>query len=100
MQFVQTVYSAQSLAFWILQIISLIGAAIAIFHAVRQRSDAFPAAGKLTKPAWLGILGVATLLMIIGPGLLTLWIIGVVAVCVYLVDVRPKVDGIQRGPRW
>lgn len=96
----QTVYSAQSMAFWILQIISLIGAAIALFHAVRQRSDAFPAAGKLTKPAWLAILGVATLLLIIGPGLLTLWIIGVIAVCVYLVDVRPKVDGIQRGPRW
>ena len=85
----QTVYSAQAMAFWILQLISLVGAVIA-----------FPAVGKLTKPAWLGILGVATLLMIVGPGIIFLWVIGVVAVCVYLVDVRPKVDAIQRGPRW
>ena len=96
----QTVYSAQAMAFWILQLISLVGAVIALFHAVRQRSDAFPAVGKLTKPAWLGILGVAPLLMIVGPGIIFLWVIGVVAVCVYLVDVRPKVDAIQRGPRW
>ncbi len=88
------------MAFLILQLISLVGAVIALFHAVRQRSDAFPAAGKLTKPAWLGILAAATLLMIVGPGIIMLWVIGVVAVCVYLVDVRPKVDGIQRGPRW
>jgi len=27
-------------------------------------------------------------------------IVAVVAVCVYLVDVRPRVDDVQRGPRW
>ncbi|MDJ0395999.1 DUF2516 family protein [Rhodococcus sp. G-MC3] len=97
---VSSVYAAQSMALLILQLISLVGAAIALFHALRQRSDAFPAAGKLTKPGWLGILGVATLTLLIGPQIMMLWIIGVVGVCVYLVDVRPKVDGIQRGPRW
>ncbi|WP_089250698.1 DUF2516 family protein [Rhodococcoides kyotonense] len=97
---VSSAYAAQSMAMLILQLISLVGAAIAIFHAVRQRSDAYPAAGKLTKPAWLGILAVAMLIMIVGPGIMMLWIIGVVAVCVYLVDVRPKVDAVQRGPRW
>ncbi|CCQ15094.1 putative uncharacterized protein [Rhodococcus sp. AW25M09] len=86
--------------FLILQIISIAGAAFAIFHALRQRQDAFPAAGKLTKPAWLGILAVGLLLMLIGPMVIMFWIIGIVAIAVYLVDVRPKIDSIQRGPRW
>ncbi len=72
----------------------------AVFHAVRQRKDAFTAVDKLTKPIWLGIL-VASLLVIFlfGP-VHMLGLIAVVAVCVYLVDVRPRVDDIQRGPRW
>ena len=86
--------------FLILQIISIAGAAYAIFHALRQRADAFPATGKLTKNAWLGILAVGLLLTLIGPIVIMFWIIGVVAIAVYLVDVRPKLDGIQRGPRW
>ncbi|MBY4129539.1 DUF2516 family protein [Rhodococcus fascians] len=86
--------------FLILQIISIAGAAYAIFHALRQRPDAFPAAGKLTKNAWLGILAVGLLLTLIGPMVIMFWIIGIVGIAVYLVDVRPKIDSIQRGPRW
>jgi heme/copper-type cytochrome/quinol oxidase subunit 3 len=36
--------------------------AFAFVNAARQRPDAYPAADKLTKPKWLGILGVAGLL--------------------------------------
>ncbi|MGV8873573.1 MAG: DUF2516 family protein [Rhodococcus sp. (in: high G+C Gram-positive bacteria)] len=86
--------------FLILQVISVAGAAFAIFHALRQRADAFPAAGKLTKNAWLGILAVGLLLTLVGPAVIMFWIIGIVAIAVYLVDVRPKIDSIQRGPRW
>ena len=86
--------------FLILQIISIAGAAFAIFHALRQRPDAFTAAEKLSKNAWLGILAVGLLLTLIGPMVIMFWIIGIVAIAVYLVDVRPKVDSIQRGPRW
>ncbi|MET0197568.1 MAG: DUF2516 family protein, partial [Rhodococcus fascians] len=80
--------------------IALAGAAYAVFHAVRQRPDAFTAVDKLTKPVWLGILVVA-LLVIFAFGINFIGLIGIVAVCVYLVDVRPKVDSIQRGgSRW
>jgi hypothetical protein len=83
-----------------LWLIAVAGAVFAFVHAVRQRQDAFTAADKLSKPIWLGILGVALLVLMITSVVGFLGIIAVVAVCVYLVDVRPRVDDIQRGPRW
>lgn len=100
-----------------------VGSGYAFVHAVRQRSDAFTAVGKLTKNAWLGITGAAGLFLLIIPlfgaisnpslwgvvysfqGLrseLTLfWLAGLVAVLIYLVDVKPAVVGVQRGDqRW
>ncbi|MDO3648779.1 DUF2516 family protein [Nocardia mangyaensis] len=73
----------------------------ALIHAVRQRPDAFTAVDKMTKPIWLGILGGALLcLLLAAGGFLLLAIIAIVATGVYLADVRPKVDEVQRGPRW
>ena len=66
-------------------------------HAAMQRSDAYTATGKLTKPVWLIILGVAALLTFL------LQIMGlIIAACaagVYLVDVRPKLLEIQGKSR-
>ena len=73
----------------------------ALVHAIRQRKDAFTAVDKLTKPIWLAILGAALAFLLLARtpvGLLG--IIAVVATGVYLADVRPKVDEVQRGPRW
>lgn len=74
----------------------------AFFHAVTQRSDAFTAADRMTKPAWTGITGGGTAAMVLfGPlsngALLVLWIAGLVAVLVYIVDVKPKLIEVQRG---
>ncbi|MFC5948594.1 DUF2516 family protein [Pseudonocardia lutea] len=91
----------------------------AFVHAVRQRADAFQAASKLTKNAWLGITGAAALFLLVIPifgvisspsllgvvasfqGLrseLTLfWLAGTVAMLVYLVDVKPAVVAASRG---
>ncbi|MFC9896760.1 DUF2516 family protein [Nocardia sp. NPDC127579] len=84
-----------------------LGAAIFAFvHAVRQRSDAFTAVDKQTKQLWLVLLGVSLFLLILPllagrPGTLTLLtFIAIIATGVYLADVRPKVDEVQRGPRW
>lgn len=88
---------------WIMLTLQLlaIGAAIfALVHAVRQRTDAYPAVDKLTKPVWLGILVASLLVVLLVHPISFLGIIAVVAVGVYLVDVRPRVDDIQRGPRW
>ncbi|BBF99502.1 MULTISPECIES: DUF2516 family protein [Pseudonocardia] len=77
----------------------------ALLHAVRQRADAFTAAGKLTKNAWLGITGVGLFLLIITPGPMyggaMFWLAAMVAVLVYIVDVKPAVVEVQGGgPRW
>ncbi|MEV6774241.1 DUF2516 family protein [Nocardia sp. NPDC051030] len=73
----------------------------ALIHAIRQRPDAFTAVDKLTKPAWIGILVAALVGLWIGQVPVSLFsIIAIVATGVYLADVRPKVDEIQRGPRW
>ncbi|WP_314676854.1 DUF2516 family protein [uncultured Rhodococcus sp.] len=89
------------LIFLALKVLALVGAVYAIVHAVRQRPDAFTAVNKLTKPIWLGILIVAALILVATSPVGLLGIIAVVAVCVYLVDVRPRVDDIQHGgSRW
>lgn len=76
--------------------------AFSIVHAVRQRSDAFTAVDKMTKPIWLAILAgsLAFLLLAFASGSMLLSFIAVIATGVYLADVRPKVDEVQRGPRW
>lgn len=72
----------------------------AVIDAARARADAFTAADKLTKPAWLGITGggLAVLVLFKGP-LDLLWLIGLIAVLVYLVDVRPSLIEVQGGRR-
>ena len=80
----------------------LLGLAVWAFaDAAVRPAAAFPAAGKLTKPAWLGITGVCVLLSVAGVGLLGL-LGGVIAVAVivYLVDVRPAVRDLRPGGPW
>ncbi|MDV3125605.1 DUF2516 family protein [Mycobacterium sp. 21AC1] len=70
----------------------------AFVHAAMQRPDAYTATGKLTKPVWLAILGVALLLEL----LLRDAFGAAIAACatgVYLVDVRPKLLEIQGKSR-
>jgi ABC-type proline/glycine betaine transport system permease subunit len=106
-------------------VLCAIGVAVAVLsgyavaHALRQRPDAFTAAGRLTKNAWLGITGASALFLLVLPvfgllmnpsffGLLLsfqgprssttlFWLAGLVATLVYLVDVKPAVVGVQRG---
>jgi len=112
---------------YVLFLIGIVAApvsAYAFVHALRQRSDAFPAVGKLTKNAWLGITGASTFFMLViplltalssasvwgliiafqGPGgpMTLFWLAGLVATMVYLVDVKPAVVGVQGGggQRW
>ncbi|WP_394622177.1 DUF2516 family protein [Lentzea sp. JNUCC 0626] len=75
----------------------------AFFHAVSQRPDAYTAIEKMTKPAWLGITGGGTAALLLfeprGAGSI-FWLAGLIAVLVYMVDVRPRLIEVQRGPRW
>ncbi|SFR29406.1 Protein of unknown function [Lentzea waywayandensis] len=75
----------------------------AFFHALSQRPDAYTAIERMTKPAWMGITGGGTAaLLLFGPGGVgsIFWLAGLIAVLVYMVDVRPKLIEVQRGPRW
>ena len=67
----------------------------AFIDAVSRRPEAFVAADKLTKPAWLIILGIALAAhMLIWNPLSLLNLIGAVAAIVYLVDARPAIRAL------
>ncbi|NIJ14711.1 hypothetical protein FHU38_005112 [Saccharomonospora amisosensis] len=91
------------LAQWIVWVIDWAGTLVglvAFAHAVMQRSDAYTAADRMTKPVWLAITGGATVAMLLfsffGIGMI-FWLAGIVAALVYIVDVRPKLIEVQRG---
>ncbi len=68
----------------------------ALVDACVRPTAAFPAAGKLSKIAWVAILAAAVLLG--GFRLLDLFgLVGIVAAIVYLVDVRPAVRELRGG---
>jgi hypothetical protein len=80
-------------------------AAWAFVDALIRPAAGYVAAGKLTKPAWLAITGIAALVEFSMTPLATfgvplagfLWLPGIVAATVYLVDVRPALRGLRRG---
>lgn len=94
------VYNLTALIMIALRLLALGAGAFALFHAIRQRTDAFPAVDKLSKPIWIGILAAAMLVVFLFGVVSLFGLVGIVAICVYLVDVRPRVDEVQRGPRW
>ena len=100
MNLVETV---QSYVYLILGIGALLLTGFAAIDALRHRADLFPAVGRLSKAAWVGILAAAFLISIVsfaGPGTLgILNVIGVIAAGVYLADVRPKIKQISGGGR-
>ncbi|MGO8960956.1 MAG: DUF2516 family protein [Streptosporangiaceae bacterium] len=79
----------------------------AFVDALRRPAAAFPAASKQTKPIWLIILGIATLIGVGGVtqqiglfnSLLALPIVAFVAAAIYHVDVKPKVRALKPGTR-
>lgn len=111
------------LVLFVIGIVAAPVSAYAFVHALRQRADAFTAVGKLTKSAWLGITGASAFFMLVipafaaisigtlwgvirsfqGPGssMTLFWLAGLIAVLVYLVDVKPAVVRVQGGgQRW
>jgi hypothetical protein len=86
---------------YVLQIAVLLTSVYAFVHAALQRSDAYTAAEKLSKPAWLAILGGAVALTSILGFILGVMgvVLAAVATGVYLVDVRPKLLEVQGKSR-
>jgi hypothetical protein len=67
----------------------------ALVDALLRPAEAFHAADKLTKTAWLWILGLAFVVDIV-LGSMILLLAGTVAAFVYLLDVRPAVASLTR----
>ncbi|TFV62973.1 UNVERIFIED_ORG: DUF2516 family protein [Bacillus sp. AZ43] len=73
----------------------------AFVDALVRPAPAFPATGKLTKPAWAAITGLAALIIFwMQSPMSLLGLPAVIAAIVYLVDVRPAVRGLPRGNSW
>ena len=88
-------------------LLTAISLAVLVLHAwalvdsVTRPANAFEAAGKLTKPAWLAITGIALALGLLFSPIGLFGLAATVASIVYLVDVRPAVKEIQGGGnRW
>ena len=73
----------------------------AFVDALIRPAAGFVAAGKLTKPGWAAITGLAALVIFWQQNPMTfLGLPAVIAGIVYLVDVRPAVRGLRRGNSW
>jgi HJR/Mrr/RecB family endonuclease len=78
----------------------------AFVDCASRKAAAFPAAGKLTKPAWMlftGIPAVFSVLLLLSNELNTtslLVYIAMIVTSVYMADVRPAVREISGPSRW
>lgn len=84
----------------LLTAVYLLGVGIGLWAAVDaaiRPAAAYPAAGKLTKPAWVAITAVAAVLLFFTGPLGLLGLIAIVGSIVYLVDVRPAVRELRGG---
>ena len=72
----------------------------AFVDALVRPAPGFVAAGKLTKPGWLAITGLAALILLWRGPMDFLGLPAVIGAIVYLVDVRPAVRGLRRGNSW
>lgn len=93
------IFTIESYVMLAIVFIALAVKAFAFVNALLWPGEAYSAASKLSKPAWLAILGialVAQVLLINASPLNILHLVGSVAAIVYLVDVRPAVAGLTR----
>ena len=90
----------QDLVFFVLYWSVLALTVWAFVDALIRPASGFVAAGKLTKPGWAAITGLAVLIIFWQGPMSFLGLPAVIAAVVYLVDVRPAVRGLRRGNSW
>ncbi|MCW2738211.1 DUF2516 family protein [Nocardioides sp.] len=84
-------YALQGNLMLVVLVVLLAIKGFAFVNAMTYSSEAYDAAGKLTKPAWCAItgLGFAAQLILIGSPLGLINLVATIASLVYLADVRP-----------
>lgn len=91
----------ESLVFLLLYLAAQALTVWAFVDALTRPAGNFVAMGKLTKPAWLGITGLAAVILFLTKNpIALLGLPAIIAAVVYLVDVRPAVRGLRRGNGW
>jgi hypothetical protein len=80
------------IVFFALLVVKLFAFGSALTYSAR----AYEAADKMTKPAWLIILGLGIVLTFVPVGGAIIGIATIIAALVYLVDVRPALAGLTR----
>ncbi|MEW2487802.1 DUF2516 family protein [Streptomyces sp. NPDC048411] len=85
-----------STLFWLLYMIMLVLAVVALLLAATAREDAYRAADKQKKSFWVIILGIAVAVNLFVP-MLFLQLAGAVASIVFMVDVRPALKAVSGG---
>jgi hypothetical protein len=96
-------YGPLNYFFVALAVVAFVVEAWAFIDAIIRPAQAFRAVGKLSKPIWLIILGVAFVLGLYAAayggitGILS--VAAFVAAAIYLADMRPKVKEFSRGSR-
>ncbi|GAA2410187.1 hypothetical protein GCM10010433_06160 [Streptomyces pulveraceus] len=81
---------------WLLYMVMLVLAVVALIMAAMAREDAYRAADKQKKSFWLLILGITVAVNLFVP-MLFLQLAGAVASIVFLVDVRPALQAVSGG---
>jgi len=90
------VFAVESYLTLLMMFVLLAVTIFAFINSLLYSAESYVAAGKLTKPAWNIILGLAVLLQLIPAGLFIVRIALLVAALVYLADVRPALAGLRR----
>ena len=90
----------EALVFFVLYWGVLALALWAFVDSLIRPAAGFVAAGKLPKPGWAAITGLAALIIFWQGPMSFLGLPAVIAAVVYLVDVRPAVKGLRRGNSW
>lgn len=94
-----TLYSVQALAMLVLGVAAFGASVFSLVDALRHPQEAYVQQEKMTKPVWVGITVGATLITLVSVtnvmrgGIFTL--IAIVAVGVYLADVRPALKQVS-----
>ena len=93
-----SLFAAPDLILAVLSLAMFVAQAFAFVDAATQRADAYVAADKLNKKAWLIILGLGVAAhMLIWHPINLFNLVGIVAALVYIVDVRPAIRSLRRS---
>jgi hypothetical protein len=94
---VLTVFQAESMFMLIVELVLIAVKIFALVNSLTYSAESYSAANKLTKPAWIIILGLGLAVQLVLGGPLAIYNIAfTIAAFVYLADVRPALSSLTR----